>query len=169
MKTQKVLLAVLLLPAILFGAMKFYEVVPHKNHIATAPGDPPGISQTFINVVDLLEKVSIWVGDVGNGARYFVEIRDLEDNVIASGDSSPGSRSWAWLDILLEAHPTNKPVRGKTYKAVFTRAGGAPISFAYDPTDSLNRDALMRYRPVFRSSYHRVQSAVSRAATECQL
>ena len=109
----KIVVAAALLALPLLAAHKMYEVIPHRNYINQTPINTP-ISQTFINVVDELTKVSIWVGDVGNGARYFVEVRDLEDNVIASGDSSPGSRSWAWLDILLEAHPTNKPVRGKT-------------------------------------------------------
>lgn len=136
-KTALAVLIGLMAPAILLAGMKFYEVVPYRNYIGLTDSVPPNnqISQTFINVVDSLEKVSIWVGDVGNGARYFVEIRDHENTLIASGDSSPGTSSWRWLDINLSSESNVKPVRGKTYKAVISRADGAPISYAYDPTD----------------------------------
>jgi hypothetical protein len=128
-------LLLLLAIAVAFGAHKLYDIPPFRNYFGTQPLGRDGISQSFINVVDSLSVISLWVGDMTNGEEFHVEVRDEDDNVIATGNATPG-QSWHWLDITLVPDEFNKPIRGKTYNATFTRpTTGEPISFSYCDTN----------------------------------
>jgi len=114
---------------------RVYDVEPFRNCVGTQIQGDVGIHQTLRMTADSLVKVSIFVGEMGNGEAYDVQIEDEDENAVASGGAAP-TRSWYWMDIPLDPDEFNKPVRGKLYKVVFTRpTTGEPISFAYDSTD----------------------------------
>ncbi|MFO7674689.1 MAG: hypothetical protein R6X12_00005, partial [bacterium] len=141
-KSALAVLIGLIAPTILLAGMKFYEVVPYRNYIGLTDSVPPNnqISQTFINVADSLTEVSLWVGDTFSGGRYHVVIKD-GNTEIASKLNVPAQRMWGWVHFDLEMTDA-KLTRGRTLTATFTREGGAPISFAYDPTDPYPHGSL---------------------------
>jgi len=136
-RSPKLVLMALAMPAILLAVTKVYDVTPFRNCIGETDSVPPNnkVSQSFINVVDdSLTVISLWVGDRGNGEAFSVVIKDEDEVTVAHRSDFPApGQSWTWLNIpLIYDAP---PVRGKTYKATFTRPTGAAISYAYNPND----------------------------------
>jgi hypothetical protein len=123
----------LLLCAAATAAVKAYEVVPYRNYLGkTAPNTP--VAQYFRMCVDSLCTASLWVGDKTNGAPYSVQVRDSATNdLVAETSGVVPLQSWSWLNMPLAKRANT--VKGRTYKAVFTRSGGAEIEYAYNPLD----------------------------------
>jgi hypothetical protein len=119
------------------GVVKAYDVEVYRNFTARTDSVPPNnqIAQYFRMCVDSLTKVSLWVGDTTDAGLFSVEVRDsATDLVIASKSDVPAGGQWKWVDFAVTA-TANKPIKGRTYKAVFTRSGGAEIEYAYNPLD----------------------------------
>jgi hypothetical protein len=131
----KAVLLLVSLAGLAYPASKAYEVEPYKNCIGLQPQGYEGISQSYVNVLDSITKVSVWVGAVGDTSSYLIEVMEPDDYKVAEGAASPGTRSWFWLDIAVGPYQGREPVRGKTYKVEVTRENGSPISFAYDPNN----------------------------------
>ncbi len=111
-----------------YAATKCYDVVPYQNCIGVQEDGEVGISQSYTNVLDSLTMVSIWVGDKGNGEAFDVLVQDAEtQEVVADTQGIVPTASWSWLDMPLNPYLGRKPVRGKTYKVIFTRATGAAV------------------------------------------
>jgi hypothetical protein len=132
-RTAVLLLAV---AAVALPLSKSYDVVPYKNCIGTAPGGAQfGVSQYLRNTLDEITRVSVWIGDTFEGGTYSVEVKD-SNTVVAGSYNVPAHKQWAWLDFDFDTNLVS-PVRGKDYKVVVMRQGGAPISFAYCDTNPI--------------------------------
>jgi hypothetical protein len=116
------------------GISKSYDVVPWGNCVAEIVTSNGEISQYYRNTLDSLVRISWWCGDTFSGGLFNVEVRDSATPAIRIAyDSVPvhATQCWAWLNIPLTKD--TKSVRGRTYKVIVSRTGGAGISFAYDP------------------------------------
>ena len=134
---KQMTLLLLVVVGLTYATTKCYDVVPYKNFIGTQEDGEAGISQYVRNTLDSLTYVNFWVGDAGDTSEHFyVEVRDSVSGALlaqtyAGGVQAPGS--WSWMPCSLVTTNGKRPVRGKTYKVLFTRQGGAAISYAYDP------------------------------------
>lgn len=134
---QIVMLLVIGLTSAAFGITKTYDVVPYRGCVAQTPLGS-NVTQYFRMTVDTLEVISLWVGDTVAPGIYKVVVRDSATNVVLAQTLARGAHAekcWSWLPCTLATTYGRKPVRGKTYKATFTRTTTAPISFSYCDTN----------------------------------
>ncbi len=134
LRRQTLAAFLLLMPALVLAATKMYDVVPYRNCVAQARPDEE-ISQTFINVVDdELTLASLWVADADTH-RYHVDVVDsaMPAVRVAYGDANAMNGFCGWLNFDLS--PDEPLMRGRTYRAVFNRPGGSPITFSYCDTN----------------------------------
>ncbi len=139
LRRQTLTAFLLLMPALVMAATKMYDVVPYRNCVAQARPDEE-ISQSFINVVDSLTVISVWVGDAGDTSKHFeIQVRDsVTSELIAQTKVGGAQPTWNWSWMLCSLVTTNgkRPIRGRTYRATLTRQNGVAISYAYDPRES---------------------------------
>ena len=109
-------------------AVKAYEVDVYRNYTATVSGLPQyGVAQYFRMCVDSLTKVSLWVGDTMDTSSFHLDVYDsVTSERIAHRYAVRASQRWAWLDFAVTADAP--PIKGRTYKVVFTRSGGAEMA-----------------------------------------
>jgi hypothetical protein len=138
---KQVMLLLLVVASLSYAATKSYDVVPYRNYIGTQEDGEAGVSQYLRNTLDSLCGASVWIGDTFSGDLYKVEVKDsVTDQLVADNPGRQATQCWAWLDFPLTKHA--EPVRGRTYKVVVTRQGGAPISFAYCDTNPYKYGSL---------------------------
>jgi hypothetical protein len=133
LKQVAAVLLVIGLSSAAFGMSKAYDVVPFGGCVAQTTMTPNEVIQYYRNTLDSLSVVCVWIGDTLEGQPYQVVIKDSVTGLpVAEGPSNGvhASKCWSWLNIPLAKDA--RPVRGRTYKVIVSRAGGGGISFAYD-------------------------------------
>ncbi len=134
---------VMLMPAVVSGNTKAYDVSPRGNCVAVAPPDADVI-QYIRNVVDELTLVSFWVGDTIDTSSYNVVVADSAHptHIVAYKYGKKATQCWSWLQFELTTNPAYELVRGRTYSVTVSRTSGTAISYAYDPTNPYKYGSL---------------------------